>query len=59
MSYPNFTTLKYVAIFIFMKRKHITFFFVFILLKICFSLQEKYVPTITPPKQMQTLLIYR
>ena len=46
MCYPNFTTLKFVVIFIFMKK--ISYFF--ILLRICFSWQEKQFPTITPPQ---------
>ena len=52
----NFTASKFVAIFIFMNLKE----------KVAFSLQEHVsickknnFPTITPPKQMQTLLFDR
>ena len=52
----DFTASKFVAISIFMNLKEKD---CILLARLCFSLQEKQFPTITPPKQMQTLLFYR
>ena len=51
MCNPQIYASKFVAIFIFT-----IFLNSCILLRICFSLQEKQSPAITPPKHMQTLL---
>lgn len=47
--YPNITASRFVAI---------SIIIFCILLQICFTLQEKECPTITPPKQMQNLWFY-
>ena len=58
MCYPNFTILKFVAIFIFL----IYFIFIFkyifcILLRICLSLQAIESLPLIPPKQIHTLML--
>ena len=54
MSYPKFTALKFVAIFISMREKNERKNC--ILLRIWFSWQEKKSPAITPPKHVRDLL---